>query len=137
MGWAAAAVGLWGVGAVFDKLAVDQVDADTAFFSRFYLQFLIVLPFLLRGWDGHRAGMSAAPRSTAWWLLGSVACYTAGMYAYYHALSRGQASRIVPWTSVYPLVTFALALPLLGEPFTWTKLGGTVLAVAGVAVLSR
>jgi transporter family protein len=137
MAWAAAAVVLWGFGSAFDKLAVDQAGPGTAFFARFYLQFLIILPFLVRGWEDHRAGMAAAPRQAPFWLLGSVVCYTAGMYAYYHALARGQASRIVPWTSVYPLVTFALSLLLLHETFTWTKFAGTVLAVAGVAALSR
>lgn len=127
----------WGAGAIFDKLAVRNLDPDTAFFVRFYLLFLIIMPFLVRGWGDHKAAMLAAPRMAPMYLLGSVVLYAVGMYVYYHALGRAEAGMVVPLSSTYPLITFLLALFLLAEPFTWQKLAGASLIVAGSVVLVR
>lgn len=127
----------WGAGALFDKLAVSNLSPTTAFFARFYLLFLVVFPFLVRGWPDHKAALLGSPRAVPLYLLASVVFYAAGMFVFYHALSKAEASKVVPFSSAYPLVTFLLALAFLSEPFTWPKLGGTALVVAGLAVLSK
>lgn len=54
----------------------------------------------------------------------------------YLALSSGPASRVIPMTSAYPLVTVALALVILHEHVTALRLAGAALVVAGVALLT-
>lgn len=132
----ALAVLCWGTGALFDKLLLEHVSPSVAYFVRYYVIFILLFPFLVRGWPDHKAAMQGAPRVATLFVIGSAVCYAVGMYAYYLAMGGAQASKVVPFTSVYPLVTFVLALAFLSEPFSWPKLGGTVLVVLGVAMLS-
>ncbi len=53
------------------------------------------------------------------------------------ALSRGDASRVVPVSSIYPLVTVVVSVIFLSERFTATRGLGAALAVVGVVLLSR
>jgi transporter family protein len=132
-----AAVLCWGAGAIFDKLAVQHLPPTVAFFARLYILFLIAFPFLLRGWHDHRSALAAAPRIVPFYLLLNVLFYFLGMFVYYHALSRAEASKVVPFSSAYPLVTFALAIAFLSEPFRWSKLAGVLLVVTGTTFLAR
>jgi transporter family protein len=52
------------------------------------------------------------------------------------ALERGDASRVIPVTAAYPIVTALLALVFLAEPFNPLRFLGTLLIVAGVALVS-
>jgi transporter family protein len=52
------------------------------------------------------------------------------------ALDAGEVSRVVPITSAYPVVTLVLAAVILRERITATRVGATVLVVAGVVMLS-
>lgn len=52
------------------------------------------------------------------------------------ALNAGGAARVIPITSAYPIVTVGLAAVFLKEPVTLMALGGVVLVVAGVALLT-
>lgn len=56
---------------------------------------------------------------------------------FYVALERGQASRVVPLTAAYPVVTLLLAFLVLSEQATVAKLAGTALVVMGVVLLTR
>ena len=52
------------------------------------------------------------------------------------AIGRGEASRIVTITALYPVVSFVPAVLILREPVTWTKAAGTVLTVGGLILLA-
>ena len=56
---------------------------------------------------------------------------------YYIAISKGEVSRIVTITALYPLVTCLLAFTLIKEPVTATKLAGIILAAIGIVLLAR
>jgi transporter family protein len=60
-----------------------------------------------------------------------------GHFAYFTALKGGEASRVVPMISAYPLVTVLAALLLLSEKLTWPKGVGALLVVAGLVLLRR
>src|SRR5947207_3407779 len=64
-------------------------------------------------------------------------CGLGGAYFFLLALERGKASVIVPFTSLYPLVTLALSVLLLRERPTTTNLVGIAFAIAAVILLSR
>lgn len=52
------------------------------------------------------------------------------------ALRLGEASIIVPLTSIYPAVTATLSIILLGETITLRKVVGVILAILAVVLLS-
>ena len=54
---------------------------------------------------------------------------------YYVILKQDLASRVFPIICVAPVVTLVLSIFLLGEPFTWRRLLGILLAVTGVILI--
>jgi transporter family protein len=58
-----------------------------------------------------------------------------GLVVYLVALNRGAASRVVPVSAAYPLVTVALAYAFLGEQITGWHVLGALLVVGGVVLL--
>jgi len=54
---------------------------------------------------------------------------------FFLAVSRGPVTRIVPITSVYPLVTVAIGALVLSEKVTWQTGAGVLLVVGGVVLL--
>lgn len=59
-----------------------------------------------------------------------------GLIVFYIALRNGPATRVVPITAAYPLLTAALGVAVLSERMTILRLAGAVLIVAGVVLLS-
>jgi drug/metabolite transporter (DMT)-like permease len=65
-------------------------------------------------------------------------CFTAiATTAYSYALIQREVGSCLLFTSGYPILVLLLAVPLLGETLTWTKLIGMCLVVAGVMVGGR
>ncbi len=60
-----------------------------------------------------------------------------GMLTYFSLLKTGAASKVVPLTAAYPLVTALLAFFLLREELSWTRILGIVLTVTGLIILQR
>jgi transporter family protein len=58
-----------------------------------------------------------------------------GVLTYYMALKEGNASRIVPLASTYPMIAFVLSILILRENFTLIKLMGTLFVIVGVLLL--
>jgi transporter family protein len=59
-----------------------------------------------------------------------------GVIALYLALGSGDASKVVPVSAAYPAVTLLLSALMLGERLSAARIGGMVLVVAGVVVLT-
>jgi bacterial/archaeal transporter family protein len=72
----------------------------------------------------------------AWALLTAVLAASA-LILFFVALTRGQASRIVPATSAYPVVTLLGSALFLSESITLARIAGTALVIAGVVLISR
>ena len=58
------------------------------------------------------------------------------MLAYYAALSTGKASVVGPFTSLFPLLTVALAFAILRERINRVQAAGMVMALAAIIILS-
>ncbi|MET1127728.1 MAG: EamA family transporter [Thermoproteota archaeon] len=70
--------------------------------------------------------------------LGAGSLGTLGYLSMVNALdSGGEASVVVPLTSLYPAVTAVVAYLALGEPLTKAKVAGIALAIAAAVLLSR
>ena len=59
-----------------------------------------------------------------------------GGVAYFIAMSRGKASLVGPVTSLFPLVTVLLAMPILRERFNKVQAAGVALALVSAALLA-
>ena len=64
------------------------------------------------------------------------ACGLGGALFFLMALDRGKASVVVPFTSLYPLITLVLSVLFLGERPSPTNLLGVLFAMVAVVLLS-
>lgn len=53
------------------------------------------------------------------------------------ALERGEASLVVPVSSIYPLVTLVLSAILLAEQVTIARVFGVVVVITGLVIITR
>lgn len=85
-----------------------------------------------------RFGVKLPSRPGGWVIaLFLTGALTAGSFALLiAALSRGQASLVIPVTATYPVVTAILSVLVLSEPFNWVRFMGTGLIVLGVVLVS-
>ena len=127
----------WGIGAIFEKQSLNYLSTNVAFVSRFYIGFILLLPFMVLTWGTNKAAILQAGWPAVVYVSGASVFALLGYYMYYWALSLSEASRAVPVTAVFPLVVFFLAMIFLREAFTISKLVGTVMVMGGVYFLSR
>jgi bacterial/archaeal transporter family protein len=71
------------------------------------------------------------------WALLTAFFVALGAVFLFIALSRGEASKVVPVTSAYPVVTLVGSALFLAEAITLLRVIGTVLVVSGVVLISR
>jgi bacterial/archaeal transporter family protein len=70
------------------------------------------------------------------WAVLSGAIAIGGLIALYLALGAGDAGKVVAISAAYPAVTLVLAAAVLSEALTLGRVVGTLLIIAGVAVVS-
>jgi drug/metabolite transporter (DMT)-like permease len=124
----------WGLWGILSKLL------EAAHLTTYQIQILFTLglipPAALAGMSkGFRTGKNDT-RGFAW---GVAAGFLGGLgnIAFYEALGRGgKASVVVPLTSLYPLVTLAVAWPLLAERLNRIQMAGVAVSIAAVVLLS-
>jgi bacterial/archaeal transporter family protein len=71
------------------------------------------------------------------WAALTAVCVAAALVLFFIALTHGEAAKVVPITSVYPVVTLIGAALFLSEKVTLVRGLGTALVVGGVVLLSR
>lgn len=74
--------------------------------------------------------------SNTWWALLSAVIVVSSLCLLYIALGNGEASKIIPITAAYPAVTLILAGIFLSESVSLAKIGGMLLVLGGVVVLT-
>jgi transporter family protein len=70
------------------------------------------------------------------WAIVTAFAAAAGLICLFYALSKGDASVVVPMTSAYPVIALVGGAIFLSESITVTRLIGTALVIAGVVVIS-
>jgi transporter family protein len=124
---------LSGVSALFEKVSVVTLSPLTVLTLRYGLMLPVLLAALwatgghreLRTLDARTFGAVALPALMA---LGSLTLY-------FTALKGDLVSRVFPLTELGPVVAFVLAALFLGEPWSWQRLAGTLLVIAGVVLV--
>jgi transporter family protein len=81
-----------------------------------------------------QAGFSAT--SNNWWAIASAALAISALIFLYVALGTGQASKVIPISAAYPAVTLLLSAITLGEHVSFARVGGVLLVIGGVVVLT-
>lgn len=133
MGWlipSLAYVVLTGALGVTVKLATRHLAWQEVVLWTAIVYAVIAVVMLIGGAVSLRAG-----QGTVMALLSGVLA-AAGLIVFFIALSHGSASRVVPITSAYPLVTLALSAIVLSEHITPLRVVAAVLVVGGVILLS-
>ncbi|MCM2268208.1 MAG: EamA family transporter [Elusimicrobiales bacterium] len=127
----------WGLGAFFDKACLKHMDPSGAFYVRSLFMIFIFSPLVLWKYPQTRQALLGSDKWGPIFVLGSVIVSMGGVFFYLKALSGGAATKIVPLSSTYPFVTFALAVIFLGENITMNKLVGTLLLSGGIYFISK
>lgn len=121
-------VGLFGVTA---KLALETISWQqlAAWLPVGYLLFSAVMQL---------TGVARLPFNSgaAWAILTSFLGSSAVVMLFF-ALRHGDASRIVPMSSAYPVMTLAASAIFLSERITPTRVIGTACVIIGLFVVSR
>jgi drug/metabolite transporter (DMT)-like permease len=71
------------------------------------------------------------------WLLVAGVSSLAGYLCMFYALARGRMSIVVPIMSGWAVISALLSASILGQPVRAAQLAGSVLVVAGIAMVSR
>lgn len=115
------------------KLALRDVSWPVLLIPTLGMYVLLVALFAAKGMmrvDG--SALTAVP----WIALTGI--FTAVSFAFLVlALQQADASRVVPITAAYPVVTTVLSVLVLSESVTAARVGGTLLVVAGTILIAR
>jgi bacterial/archaeal transporter family protein len=126
---------LWGFWGIADKFAVERAHPYSVqfYYSIPYLIFIPLWYFLSR-----RAEVQGAvdPQAIGWAMAASTSSILA-VLLFVFALRDKPASIAVAITSIYPIVTMALALITKSETLSFPKVFGILLIVVGVIITQR
>jgi transporter family protein len=132
LGYATAALVLWGVTGVTQKLSTNRISSERSFLWFCWAMVAlsaVVFVFARPQWQ---PGNLVVVCSVAGGALNGLGAWTS-----FRALeSGGKASIVISLISLYPLLTVVLAVLLLGERLTWMQTAGAVTAIAAAILLS-
>ena len=132
LGFAIAALVLWGVTGVTQKLSTNRISSERSFLWFCWAMVALSAAVLLVARPHWGLGTLVVVCSMAGGALNGLGAWTS-----FRALeSGGKASIVISLISLYPLLTVALAVILLGERLTWTQTAGAVTAIAAAILLS-
>lgn len=122
---------LWGVWGLFQKLATNQMPSRSVYFFSAIGAIAVVLLMLITS----KFPISMNFEGAFFAVLAGV-CSSLGGLLFLQAMSRGEASIVVTFTALYPVVTFVLSLILLHETITLKQGIGIVLALLSLVLLT-
>lgn len=122
---------LWGVWGLFQKLALNQMPPRNVYLVSTFGMIAVVLSILVT--SGFPLQVTAGGVFFA--VLAGI-CSSLGGVLFLYALSRGNASIVVPFTALYPLITIILSFTVLRETITVKQGVGIALALISMALLA-
>ncbi|HXY55736.1 MAG TPA: EamA family transporter [Nitrospirota bacterium] len=128
---AVAALILWGVWGLFQKLATNQMTPRNVYLAA--VLGMIVVALAVFAMSDVPLQMNA--RGVFLALLAGI-CSSLGGFLFLHAISRGKASVVIPFTALYPLVTIILSVTVLNETITARHGLGIVMALISMVLLA-
>ena len=125
----------WGSAGIFDKLAMKDIDPFSGVLVRMVLITTAVLVFCAAT-DRLRPVLEFEPRTYLYLIVSGLLGGLIGQLAYYIAIKHAPVTVVVPVTATYPVIAFVLAAIFLREQLTLPKVGGLILVVVGLMLLS-
>ncbi|MDE2602152.1 MAG: DMT family transporter [Bradyrhizobium sp.] len=122
----------WAGNAIVGRLAAGHIPPITLSFLRWFLAFLILLPF---AWQHLMRDRAAIRGSLGVMVIISVVGIGAFNTLQYWALEYTQALNVLLLQSAGPLVVAVWSLILLDVRLTWAQAAGVVLSLTGVLVI--
>lgn len=123
---------IWGGNAIVNKIAASTIEPSAMSFYRWALAMLVMTPFCLpklkRYWPEIRRNSGKLAFLA---LLGMVLNQSLGYYA---ALTTS-ASNVALITSLVPLISVFMSVPLLGKKVSMLSIAGGVISLAGLAFM--
>jgi drug/metabolite transporter (DMT)-like permease len=134
--FASTAAVIWATSSLMVKAQAAQVD--TLSFNAFRvvvgaLFFIVLLPFF----GGWQLITQMTPLTMVTLAVSVILGFCIGDSIYFWSMTQIGASRAMPISGVYPVFTWLLAVPLLGEEVTLQALLGTALVIVALFLLSR
>jgi transporter family protein len=97
------------------------------------LFFWMLLPF----YGGWQALADIPPSAWPWLVVSVLGLLVIGDTLYFRSMDLAGVSWAMPVASINPLWAVLLAVFFVGEPLTWSLLGGALLVVLGIVLVSR
>ena len=122
---------LWGVWGFFQKLATNHMLPRTVFLFSALGAIVVILAVLTTG----KFEFSLSADGIFFAVIAGV-CSSVGGLLFLAAVSRGEASVVITFTALYPVVTVILSFSLLREAVTVKQGMGIVLALLSMVLLA-
>jgi transporter family protein len=122
---------LVGAGGVTTKLALRTISWEQLVLWVPIVYALIAIIFVVVRGTRFPTGVGGA------WGAVTAVCMALALIVLFYALTKGDASQVVPASSAYPAVTLLGSALFLAESVTLTRVLGTALVIAGVVLVSR
>ncbi len=120
----------WGLWGFFSKLSENYVDWKSTY-ALFCVSVLVLILII----SPKSIVVCWQSRHCIYGLAAGISCGL-GCYFFYRALSKGNASAVIPITSLYVIVSVVLVALFLKEPITWKNVCGIFSAIVAVVLLS-
>jgi transporter family protein len=127
---------LWAITSVLLTVGAKRLDVVPLNLVRCTVStifFLALLPFF----GGIQALADLTPSNWLWLIVSVLALLVVGDTLYFRSMDLAGVSWTMPVSSISPLWSVLLAAVFVGEPLTWSLLGGAVLVVLGTVLVSR
>lgn len=132
LGFATLALVLWGITGVTQKLSTNRISSERSFLWFCWAMVALSGAVLVVARPHWGLGEAVVLSAIAGGALNGLGAWTS-----FRALeSGGKASIVISLISLYPMLTVALAVLLLGERITWVQFAGAVTAIAAAILLS-
>jgi bacterial/archaeal transporter family protein len=122
---------LWGVWGLFQKLATNQMSPRNVYLVGAGGAITVVLVVLASS----GFSIQVNTRGILYAVLAGI-CSSLGGLSFLHAVSKGKASIVIPFTALYPLITIILSFTILRETITAKQGMGIVLALISMVLLA-
>ena len=132
-GWLLPALGyvvLVGIAGITTKVALRTIDWQQIVY---WVPVVYVLLAVILWLTYHKPMVLG---SGGGWAIVTAFAAAGGLICFFYALSKGEASVVVPATSAYPVIALIGGVIFLSESITVPKVIGTLLVIAGVVVIS-
>ncbi len=122
---------LWGVWGVFQKLATSRMPPRNVYLVSALGAIVVVLVIL----SVSKFPIQMSVEGTLFAVIAGI-CSALGGLLFVHAVSRGEASVVITFTALYPVVSITLSFVLFKEAITLKQGIGIIMALFSIVLLA-